>query len=127
MKLNLTIAHVAPYIPYDIRVIYKENGKYVIETLSCVFETRSTSGYRIVLDFKLLLRPLSELTDELIGMMSTDKMIQSELSLIRDKHICYQRATYETVQILLEYHFDIFDLISKDLAININEINETHS
>lgn len=94
-----------------------------------------TKDYRFDFDslseIEIILRPLSDLTKEIEH--NGEKFYPYE-----KLHLCYSDVTnflsedlwigqwwdYEKVTKLLEYHFDVFGLIEKGLAIDINNLNK---
>ncbi len=128
---QLTIKEIAPYLPYDLEVLYKD--RFVTDL------TIHTINFILKEDCKLVLRPLSDLTKEIehngerfvpmIKLAELFEMNTIEYGVIATNipnpnsewGIGYVR--YEAVQKLLEWHFDIFGLIDKNLAVDFNTVN----
>ena len=92
---------------------------------SFCYETEYTT------DFKPILRPLSDLTKEIE--VNGEKFLPLDELAIIEEVVCLQYSTefFETsikylpnwiIEKLLEWHFDIYELIEKGLAIDINTI-----
>jgi len=146
--MKLTLKELAPYTPYGLKMkkwfhthrneelkfeIVKVKGvvigKYGLEVHS------SCSGFSNSIDkHQPILRPLSYLTkyieyngerfipfDELMKYSDYEDYLDM---VIQDKYELNTpvRWPYELVQKLFEWHFDLFGLIEKGLAIDINEI-----
>lgn len=62
-------------------------------------------------NFKPILSPLSDLTEDILGNFSYGFEIEN-----------YKNMLYKDVEKLLELHFDVFGLIEKGLAIDINTL-----
>lgn len=127
---KLELEHVAPYLPYKLKGIYNED----VITLSLNgFSTSNEIGYDISLflrcKIKPILRPLSDLTKEIeiggmkfipIELLSEKCRMQQELFGLQNT-IDLKVVDYFK---LLEWHFDVFGLIEKDLAIDINTLKD---
>jgi hypothetical protein len=120
---TLELKHLAPYLPYRLK------GNYEVSEVvpSAKFELRNKELRNDNIDFflsyaKPILRPLSDLTKEIevnekkfipIEELDMDIPFTSDLLFL---------VTYGDVQKLLEWHFDVFELIQKGLAVDINTI-----
>tara|TARA_R110000782_G_scaffold106389_1_gene194623 strand:+ start:77 stop:505 length:429 start_codon:yes stop_codon:yes gene_type:complete len=142
--MKIELKHLAPYLPYGLRIFNKDNkGSYILSTGSIdrVIELPEI--------FKPILRPLSDLTDPLINLIFKDtgengiiisRYISDSLKdltititykimgdvftdfVINRNDIRY--TDYWIVEKLFENHFDVFGLIDKGLAIDINTIKQ---
>ena|SRR5690554_3589173 len=128
MEKKLTLREIAPYLPYGLEVIYTHTGErgniknlYDIEYYDDIKIGINWMDGEHIWMFKPILRPLSDLT----------------------KHECYTALSYNLrfnidilgfpnyldlkvndYNILLENHFDVFGIIEKNLAIDINTLNK---
>lgn len=131
MENKLTIAHLAPYLPYGLKMRFENiTGREI--TLTGIhggdgFAARISDGrYGYWLDgcgFKPVLRPLSQLTQEIehnggrfvpykkLGWESGDMLISCVKSKTK-KDLPYRDAVK-----LFEWGFDVFSLIPQGLAI----------
>ena len=132
--MKLELKHLAPYLPYGLKAVIRlrEDSSLPIDdectvNVTCFEAAYLDSEYE---EFKPILRPLSDL-----------KTIEKEIKLVDsywyvddyltekctvDKiyplHVI-EFIPYAIMQVLLKYHFDVFGLIEKGLAIDINTIN----
>jgi hypothetical protein len=96
------IKYLAAYLPYDVKV-YIHGIDYTLT----IEDENDTVGMMDVIEcgHKLVLRPLSEVE-------SDEEVTPEEL----------QKCCYSYVEHLLSNHFDVFGMIPKGLAIDINTI-----
>lgn len=122
---KIKIEHLAPYLPYEVKAIFHENNhtecrKNVTGTVGMIYSDGSICCYDTVNDtpdkYKLLLRPLEWLTDEVLSDINCDLLDQMKMMEYRDKQISLHNMPYGVIQILLENHVDIFGLIEQVLA-----------
>lgn len=130
----LNLEHLSPYLPYCIRVkVGKTERNLTAVSLDSPFVFVSVwKGSReremvSIEEIKPILRPLSDLTKEIehngerfvpvvnLGWNSYDHILKS--------NIC-TTISYEYMVKLFEWHFDVFGLIEKGLAIDLNTLNE---
>jgi hypothetical protein len=125
--MKLKIEQLAPYLPYDLGFYVEHANGTRLDNWYMTIDT----NLRTVLEFqnKPILRPLSDLTKEI--KVDEDVFIPSieyyyikdeleELSSLNCSYIRYVR--YNVVNVLFELHFDVFGLIEKGLAIDINTL-----
>jgi len=137
---NLELKHLAPYLPYGLK------GKFNVQDvdLNAPWEFRTKELRTDSVDFflkycKPTLRPLSDLTKEIevngekfvpdlrIG---TDKWCNTMffeddfLKGITRRETSYniKQCSFNVIQNLFEWHFDVFELIPAGLAIDINTL-----
>ena len=135
--MELQLKHLAPYLPYGLRMkAYKNTGKLIKLDDSCVqikFD-KHYSEYHYFMEIKPILRPLSDLTKEIEHneekfvphkkfFREAYQLIQNELEITNNKPLC-DYFTWEIMQKLFEWHFDVFGLIEKGLAIDINTLEK---
>lgn len=143
----MKLEHLAPYLPYNIRMIFEKSGREIYLSGLSINE----NGNMILIDysvgeqflykhwnFKPVLRPLSDLTKEIehngdkfapwfeimerapFNCMGGDDIVEwiTETST--------HRLNYNEAQIiissLIEWHFDVFGLIDQGLAIDKNTL-----
>jgi hypothetical protein len=135
MKEQLTLEHLAPYLPYGVKIahglIIKDLTAVSLDSPFVFCTTYLSSRVKTMInisDIKPILRPLSDLTKEIevdgeefipidyIGLMDYDTY-----SLLYIQNHTY-RLPYQIFNKLLSWHFDIFGLIQKNLAIDINTL-----
>jgi hypothetical protein len=129
--MKLELKHLAGYLPYGLNCV-KGIVRTKITAVSLdskfLFVNRYLGSREkdmiSIEDIKPILRPLSDLTKEID--VNGDKFVPSTLglnlpleNLISEEIL---KLKYNTVQKLLEWHFDIYGLIEKGLAIDINTL-----
>lgn len=126
------------YLPYGVKVVddeYKDIHTLftVCSNNSIVVKNNEDKGVDVLIygDFKLLLRPLSDLEKEIEH--NGEKFVPveriEEIFGLNSQWIGWggvndgmMHFDYEIVHKLLEWHFDVFSLIDQNLAINLNEV-----
>jgi len=128
--MKLELKHITPYLPYGLKITYKNevteltglhtNEDGIIRGQSIL--DIDNDDYPFNSDYwKPILRPLSDLTRDYV-----DENISP--SYLNDKSISFiknnSRGNFTLYQsmYLFEHHFDVFGLIEKGLAIDINTI-----
>jgi hypothetical protein len=142
MKDQLTLEHLAPYLPYKLKAYQTvftqvKSGKDKVTT-----EIRIVNSTTIYNFFQLgkhkshehvkpILRPLSDLTNEIVKEFFDLDSVDLELIDIEQwrKELYTDvkseaRFQYRQFQVLFKHHFDVFNLIQKNLAIDINTLEK---
>jgi hypothetical protein len=120
-KPKLELSELTAYFPYQVKAKFKSktNGTE-IGTVGQIFDNCSIDCYDTVNSypekFKLLLRPMSCLTDKFISDLNLDVMDAVAIEEIRDKQLGFWNAPYNVIQILLKNHVDVFNLLENGLA-----------
>ena len=133
---KLTLKELAPYLPYDLK-IKSHNGKDLFTLASHRFyddySNNDLSIHSMIEDnyVKPVLRPLSDITlklvQQLFGLeieqfrMKSDNENDFSLEVLTD--LGWTSITFNEYQKLLAYHFDLFMLIEKGLAVDINTLS----
>lgn len=137
--MELGLKHLAAYLPYNLK-FYDGINIHILDE-------ENLSG--VVCDIKHLsiikpiLRPLSDLTKEIehngekfvpiehievvmLGQWSDscEDYVDAILDDLSNVDVLINKCPYDILQLLLEWHFDVFSLIEKGLAIDINQINK---
>lgn len=136
---TLELKHLAPYLPYSLEFNCDFNGIQLMTGLFVTEEDREPlvefKGYCACINdttHKPILRPLSDLTKEIEidGEKITpyDKLnYKPTIKHVSDYPFSYndlQFISHYSFQLLIEWHFDIFGLIEKGFAIDINTLNK---
>jgi hypothetical protein len=127
--MELELKHLAPYLPYNLMIRGNTNGE--IAELSCCTETSvniTTCGFQYgmwadIFDIKPILRPLYDLKKEIDLELEGLFIICGE----RFKYwedVCLESINYEQFSWFLKNHYDVFGLIEKGLAIDINTLDQ---
>lgn len=147
--MKLEIKHLASYLPYDLKVVFEadEHEHTLVGLVNWSDEIMVLSpfndyGRSNIKNCKPILRPLSDLTKEIkhkeVGIIP--KIVLNEeilfepmtvvdglmIGIISDGYIIpvhVGRLDYVVVEKLFEWHFDVFGLIEKGLAVNINSVS----
>src|SRR5690606_40023696 len=128
---NLTIAHIAPYLPYGLQYKSLMNGS-INELRDLSVEAELTDWMRPIL------RPLSQLTEEIehngerfVPIDRINGRLRSKIPrnievnqsvnnqnvfFVLTEWISFEQL-YELFNMLFEWHFDVFGLIDSGLAI----------
>ena len=138
--MKLELRDLAPYLPYGVKMIFEKSGDIrllnglFIELGELRFHFNVINRGQTIWNYKPILRPLSDLTKEIevngqkfipINWLENqypnlDLNYQCE-SLLDDERWINQ-CEYLLIQHLFEWHFDIFNLIKNNLAIDINAL-----
>ena len=137
--MKLELKHLAPYLPYKLQMelLFFPLGRH-IRTL----ELDCGHDFHFYLEnnyVRPILRPLSDLTKEIEHngkkfipeYLFTEKFGSNDDTLIENMNdennelsysVC-KDLPYYVIEWLLSMHFDIFGLLEKDLAVNINTLS----
>jgi hypothetical protein len=107
---KLELKHLAPYLPYNLDIMFKGSKQKL-------FNRFVITGRPIKIKFKPILRPISDL-HKMAFASEWDKTVYWLLSNRP------QGLEYGIVEVLCKEHFDIFGLIDKGLAIDINTLKD---
>jgi len=151
MIMKLELKHLAPYLPYKLKCWVKDypldigdnaaNNIYELHAIysngECVFHdlVESQQGFQ---EIKPILRPLSNMDyecdihgekftpyDRLKDVISEAQWLQiCELITENPDYQLVVDLPYWYIENLIKWHFDIFGLIEKGLAIDINNIDK---
>lgn len=129
---KLELKNLAPYLPYGLKMCSKQGTIFYLNTFSNMkgrgIESRDVYS---CLDnqYKPILRPLSDLTKDELKNAEFDYQIDW-LTHERDSHVKFygslekfiNKTDFGHVQYLISKHYDVFGLIEKGLAIDINTL-----
>lgn len=127
--MELELKHLAAYLPYGLKVEYslpewqqKQIDKITMLSIShsrVYIESYNFNGW--IEKYKPILRPLSYLTKEIE--VNGEKFIPRMKFYGTPLDYKITSNSYDVIQKLLEWHFDIFGLIDSGLAVDINSLN----
>ncbi len=131
---KLELKHLAPYLPYGLKLqfIFKKEKIFLLSTYDeykngeqTILIAQALNGY-----YKPILRPLSDLTKEIE--VNGEKFVpidyyafKNDINYIiefQNKYSHYKSVKYGIMEKLFEWHFDVFGLIEKGLAIDFNTL-----
>lgn len=130
---KLELKHLAPYLPYGLKMMHYNKSKILNggqgSSTNWIGITHSIHN-----QIKPILRPLSDLTKvNVFGGLRFEPMFWFKddddgaekidlLNRFMIGKISYSELSYEQIERLFAWHFDVFGLIEKGLAIDINTI-----
>ena len=124
--MKLELKHLAPYLPYGLKCKLKDQGKETIGELSGCYSDNSYAFFDTVEsehgfeDIKPILRPLKDLTKPHFHDGTENQNTRFWEFEIRKGYIV--GLGYDSFVELIKHHYDVFGLIPKGLAIDINTI-----
>jgi hypothetical protein len=131
--MKLEIKHLAPYLPYELKMQVKDY--HGIEYVSQILTTENIGNFINGEECKPILRPLSDLNKEGLYIEHLNIETITDESNIQDLDIYLENwidskdtnhhvkfLPYGLVNELISEHFDVFGLIPKGLAIDINTL-----
>lgn len=128
MKETLELKHLAPYLPFGLKVIMEGkvcNIGWLSTKNICVVRPNSIGELKKInwkyanLNIKPILRPIEDFEkfDDVLNVLPSNCFFYLKESGIK----WIETFPYEVVQVFLENHFDIFGLIDKGLAEPVTE------
>ena len=128
--MKLELKHLAPYLPYSLKLIVSSVDGSDYELLTGLISQNGQSIAQISNtdyylddveenDFSIapILRPISDLKKN---------EFPFELGTYTEDFKFYLKDTeYQFIEKMLELHFDVFGLIEKELAIDINSLPQS--
>jgi hypothetical protein len=124
---KLTINELKGYLGTGLKIKFKIIGRYS-STKEDVLQGRHVDNLSIYKFFKPLLYPLSSLTEyrEDLGFVPIDNIKESQRHLFfrEDLENPINGLDYSEIQKLFDWHFDCFNLIDRNLAINIKTLKD---
>ena len=124
--MKLKTEHVLPYVLHGVEFITEGGQRFDVQP--CHFPTNWHNEF----GSKLVLRPLSDLNKEIVingdkhqmwllidGQKAFDN---GEIENMNGYKYHITKLSYEKLQHILKFHFDVFGLIPKGLAVDINTL-----
>jgi hypothetical protein len=145
---TLEFKHLAPYLPYGLKMNYGIHYPVLcgLNNADSVWlkYIDGTTREQHISDYKPILRPLSDLKKEIehsgekfvpIDWLNENKSVSLIIGIrpnTGEETVFNERTNSSNIRFfehciiekLLEWHFDIFNLLSKNLAIDINTLNQ---
>ncbi len=138
---KLTLEHLAPYLPYGLKVLDMMDNETKLFNRSYNKEenayklTTANLGFTLIKDFRFpLLRPLSEIAvdffkenidDAIVDFLINCEPENNHFSVeVCEKVIGWSALSYEEYQLFFKNHFDVFGLIEKGLAISTDTLGK---
>ena len=133
--MKLELKHLSPYLPYGLKAIYnEENEENTVVTIlgTCILDKErhyqikfkdGIVGLFIANDIKPILRPLSDFYESVEGVSFSNMITHGyHNEFWWDENFNVNQLMYHDLQLLLSKHCDVFGLIEKGLAIDINTL-----
>ena len=132
--MKLETKHLAPYLPYKLKGIYEMSSKQKQETLQAIdtlgkCRTDEDLRWFEIKMFKPILQPLfNDNFDYTIFLMDNfpeEKWADAYNDIMNGVGfgVKIEQIPYELHEFLFENHIDVFGLIEKGLAIDINTLS----
>lgn len=132
--MKLELKHLAPYLPYGLRMRFvNKTGREIVLTgitSQGDYGNTITDGKGAMwlesCGFKPILRPISDIVKQewiyILGFHDTSFEFNTRsIKFTKTIHFGFE-GNFEDISKLFENHFDVFGLIDKGLAIDINTI-----
>lgn len=140
--MKLELKHLAPYLPYGLKFQYTDGLIFTMNSIPELFGEHHIGGENksayTLYTIKPILHPLSDLTKEIehngerfVPMKKLLREVglnypiecynQDESWILYDGYRALGEFPHRKVQLLFEWHFDVFNLIP-NLAIDINTL-----
>jgi hypothetical protein len=129
---KLELKHLAPYLPYNLKGMICDNTQATLCGMNS-FNLGMYKPFKIIYgieswdvkEFKPILRPLSDLELDKYNFIYENETdygsINAWLYLDTESKL-KEKYSYEFWHLLFENHFDVFGLIEKNLAVDINTL-----
>lgn len=128
---KLESKHVLPYVLYGVKMLTEKHILDAKDRIWTLQPSSFTNGWKTEFNSKIILRPLSDLTKPITHEGETFVPVEKYNYLRFDEISKYKGGSnvmkfiqVREQDVLLELHFDIYGLIDKNLAIDINNLNQ---
>ena len=127
---QLTIEHLAPYLPHELKFFPPSMGIRIIRQLSVRKIIDAFGADWLIESVKPVLRPLSDLTKEINHrgdvFVPVDYFLGDDVDIILNAVQINDLSwiPYNLIKKLYSWHFDISGLIPAGLAIDVNTLTE---
>lgn len=132
---KITLEEICAYLPYGVKVqhtFYGERNEVFIDTIESVcseslsFEIGRDYYFKDPepdSDIKLILHPLESIfeKEDFKGLELNISDLQY-MSIFNKNYPCKEILRYNQMQLLFKHHIDVFNLIGRGLAIDVNTI-----
>jgi len=140
--MELEIKHLAPYLPYKLKckwnkskpyeLIGLRNGNESVNNELWIWKDGMDYGTGYLYECVPILRPLSDLNNEIVIngekhqmwlLINGQKALENgEIENMNGYQYSILELSYNKIQTILKFHFDIFGLIEKGVAISYNDL-----
>ena len=135
--MKLELKHLSPYLPYKLKMQHYEMKRISIlqgistNTISEPYCLCLNNNWYNIFVFKPILRPISDIMNEIeangeifIPLEKLESMF-GDCTKLTDTMLVNSFVQNGIVNKLIEWHFDVFGLIKKGLAIDINSLTQS--
>ena len=119
---KLESKHVLPYVLYGAKMLTEKNLLDRKDRIWTLQPSNFPNNWKTEFKSKLILRPLSDITKVFETMEEDDKKVIMHCDYLLKEDFVFWQEPYFIIQILFKYHFDVFGLIEKGLAISIHDV-----
>lgn len=134
--MKLELKHLAPYLPHRLNMKFVDDDENETAELTGLMDMGKphvqvkfggNNGMFLYKELKPILHSISDLTEEHIPDIITRNTIlfawESAKLAHNSNELLIDMIRYNDIQVLLENHFDVFELIAEGLAIDINTLD----
>ncbi len=129
-KPLLQAGFLTPYLPYDLQILFTDlNKQYPLVISNNSMSIRDGINVKEVIEsdyYYPIFAPVSDLKNKSTSELKSKYGINDEIIFwiqeLTEKNTEIKYLTVETYNFLLQYHFDIFDLITKGFAVSVHDI-----
>lgn len=129
---NITLEHLAPYLPYGLKVEIKHLNHFNKKTVGILNPIVLVDWKRGNFDLKPILLPLSDIDLKFFQDNIDNDIEDFRINCEPDKghfsvEVCekvlgWSAIAYEEYQLFFKHHFDVFGLIAAGLAVDMNTL-----
>jgi hypothetical protein len=124
--MKLKIEHLAPYLPYGLKVLCIQDIDGVLYKHINLTERFYSMPTAILTNFKPILRPLSDfntgIAKDIMKDLNCSYLVISDIWNFEYGKINLKDIRFETYNVMCKNHIDFNGLIKKGLAIDINTL-----
>ena len=145
--MKLELKHLAPYLPYNLKLIFESKGGRVVEvtglrTAFNILKDKRLIFFNTTTDtlsinyFKPILKSISDLEnlvtkefkiyDKNDGSNYSKEIIDlfcyENINHLNISECDFQKLPYECIEFMFRNHYDLFGLISQGLALSIHDV-----
>lgn len=127
---KLELKYLAPYLPYGLTGLLNETNDdcFIIGASEDYIYTDSSFDELYYTDIKPILRPLSDIKnfEDIMDEFSeySWEMFENAFFVLKRALNCFDSITYTIAELCFKHHLDLFGLIEKGLAIDINTLEK---
>ena len=132
---KLELKHLAPYLPYSLKVmdLYDNKERFFVgysinhtEPVKISVYKNLLSTGRLLSEVKPILRPLSDfntgIAKDIMKDLNCSYLVVSDIWAFEDGSIKFKDLRFETYNVMCKKHIDFGGLIKEGYAVNVNSI-----